>query len=664
MGKNSAIADIFRDELKRDALFVAVSLVALIVSALFEYVLDDALLFSVGDHDFMLSHAFAWVTIILCGVPILLDAATGLLFRHDIKADVLVAMALIACLIRWEFWAGGEVAWIMALGGLLEDYSAHRSNQGIDALVDSVPTSARAVRGGKEVEVQAKDVRVGETVRVLPGETVPLDGKVVSGRTAVDQASLTGESLPVEKGPGDEVLSGTVNQMGAFDMEVVRDYDASAYQKLVGMVRSADADRTRIVRLADRWATYLVAIVFFLAIGTWAACEFVFGVSDPVGRALTVMIVFCPCAFILATPTAVVAAIGNLSKRGILVRDGDAIEKMASVDRIAFDKTGTLTEGRPKVVSLTVDGVTEAEALSLAGAAEARSEHPLARAVVAECAARGASRDEPESFEVSVGGGVRASVGGRKVLAGSLRFVQGEGAEVSEMLVAAADRAAADGGTAIVVSADGRAVAVIGVSDTLRDHAADAVASIRENGAEPVLLTGDMRPAAEHVAAQVGISDIRAQCLPGDKMEAIEAMKGEGHHVCMIGDGINDAPALKTADVGIAMGATGSGMAVSAADMVLVGDDIAKMPHLQAVSSMMMHKIRTNIAFSMCWNAMAVALAMFGVVGPVVGAVIHNVGSVAVVVNSFLLLLYAGDAVSRNRSEREPPEAGPSPAAA
>lgn len=611
----SAIVGFLKDGLRRDALLVAVSAASLVLS------------FAMGSAG-MIDPEWAdpaWAAIVLCGVPILYDAVTGLVFRHDIKADVLVAMAIVASVAMSEFFAAGEVAFIMALGGLLEDWSADRSRQGIEDLVAMVPDTARVIRGGREETVPASSVGIGERVRVLPGETVPLDGRIAEGSTSIDQSSLTGEPMPVDKGAGDGVYSGTVNQLGAFDMEVTERSEDSSFQRLVRMVEAADAGRTRIVRTADRWATWLVALVAVITVVTYVAFR-------DLSRALTVMIVFCPCAFILATPTAVVAAIGNLAKHGILVRDGDSLESMAGVDRIAFDKTGTVTEGRPSVVSVASLGeMSRDDVLMYAASAESRSEHPLGKAISSRFEEDGGTVGEPQDFRVSVGGGVSAVVGGHDVKVGSARFLGSEGIPVPRT-------DCPPGSTVVLVAVDGTVRGAVTLSDRVRPDAADAVRRIRENGAECIMLTGDAEAAAEAVASSVGIREVRADCRPEDKVGAIRSLQEDGRRVCMVGDGINDAPSLKTADVGIAMGGAGSGIAVGAADMVLVGDDLSRMPHLQFLASSMMFKIRSNIAFSMCWNMMAVSLAVFGIVGPVAGAIVHNVGSVAVVVNSFLLL--------------------------
>ena len=602
MEERNAIVDFFTDDLRRTALFVALAGVSLVISFLFGKDLP-------ADP--------AWVAIILCGSPIVYEAVTGLLFRHDIKADVLVAIAIIASLLMQEWFAAGEVAFIMELGGLLEDISANRSRAGIERLISMVPATARVVSGDKEEVVPAEEVAEGAMIRLLPGETVPLDGIVVSGSSCVDQSSLTGESVPVDKTVDDEVYSGTVNQLGTLEYRVTKTAGDSSFQKLVDMVESTDAEKTRIVRIADKWATWLVALVFGIAALAYLA-------SWEVSRALTVMIVFCPCAFILATPTAVVAAIGNLSRHGILVRDGDAIEKSAAVDRVVFDKTGTLTEGKPEVISvIACDGFTEDDILRYAGTVERASEHPFAKAILARCGEMGL--EKPSDAEVTVGGGISATVGGKKVKVGNAAFA---GAEVT----------AEGSATAVYVSVDGVQAGCILISDRIREDSATAVRRISENGAECVMFTGDSENVAKDIASQAGIASYRASCKPEDKLQGIRDLQADGHTVCMVGDGINDAPSLRAADVGIAMGGTGSGITVGVADMVVVGDDIGRIPHLQFLAKKTVSRIKLNITFGMCWNAMAVCLAFFGIVGPVMGAIVHNVGSVAVVVSSFLLL--------------------------
>lgn len=612
----------FNDLFDRDE---AISLLRLMVSGV-----SLVVSFLVGDD---LPIDPAWVAIVLCGAPILWDAATGLVLRHDIKADVLVAIAIIASLALGEWFAAGEVALIMEIGGFLEDFSSGRARRGIEALSDMSPRTGRVVDHGGVSEVPVEEIGIGQTVRVLPGEAVPVDGRVVSGETSIDQSVITGESMPVDKAPGDEVFSGTVNQMGAFDMLVEKTSGESSFQRLVGMVESVDADKTRMVRIADRWATRLVALVLALALATYIA-------TGDVYRAVTVMIVFCPCAFILATPTAVVAAIGNLAKRGVLVRDGDALERMSQVDTVAFDKTGTVTEGRPKVV--WSDGSDRV--LSAAVSAESMSEHPFAKALVAYARSKDVEVSAPESFRMTVGRGVEASVDGESVSIGSLRMMEEAGIAIPEDVLLRSQGIHDEGGTVVFVSIDGGYAECFAFSDTIRGTSEETVSELRSMGVGSILLTGDNSRAASRIAAEAGIGDVKAECRPEDKMSEIDLLQSKGRRVCMVGDGVNDAPALKKAWVGIAMGATGSDMAAEASDIVLVKDGLDAIPHLAGISRRMMAKVRLNIGFSLCWNALAVAMSMAALLTPVTGALVHNIGSVFVVVNSALLLLYGGRA--------------------
>ncbi|MCK9323851.1 MAG: cation-translocating P-type ATPase [Candidatus Methanomethylophilaceae archaeon] len=618
----SAVIDLFKDELKRYTLFLIISAVSLITS------------FFYGDR--MIIDP-AWIAIILCGVPIFKDAIIGMVTKFDIKADVLVAMAIIASIALGEYFAAGEVAFIMAIGGLLEDYSAAKSNAGIEKLIKMIPSTGRVVRDGKECIVPSEDIRVGETIIILAGEVIPVDGKVSFGTTSIDQAVITGESIPVDKKVGDPVYSGTINQMGTFNMISTELSVDSSLQRMTEMVNSADADKTKIVRLADRWASYLVVIVAALALITYIF-------SGSVERAVTVMIVFCPCAFILATPTAIVAAIGNAAKHGILVRNGDGLEKMSQVDLVVFDKTGTLTTGKPAVSEIRsfVHDFTDDDIFSYIASAEMRSEHPLGKAVVSSYRRRFSREpDNPSYFEMKAGSGISAMVSGKKVLIGKRTFMSEEGIAVPDNIIEIMKESSNKGFIFIFVAIDLKAVGYVVLSDVVRDGIGDTIDDIRSCGAECMLLTGDNEYAASYVADKVNITEVKANCTPEDKMDVIFECQSEGSHVCMVGDGVNDAPALKRAWVGIAMGGTGSGIAVDAADMALVGDDISKIPFLQMLSKKMMSKISLNIVFSLCWNFFAVALAMLGTIGPVGGALIHNVGSVLVVVNSALLLIYS-----------------------
>ena len=573
----------------------------------------------------------AWVAILLCGVPILLEAVIGLVTAFDIKADVLVSLALIASVCIGQDFAAGEVAFIMQLGGLLEELTVARARAGIEKLVHLTPRTARVLRSGGEETVPAEQVRVGDRVRVLPGESVPVDGVIVAGQSSINQAVMTGESLPVDKAVGDTVSSGTVNQFGAFEMEATKVGEDSSIQRMIRLVQSADAGKARIVGLADRWATWIVVIALSAAALTWL-------ITGQIIRAVTILVVFCPCALVLATPTAIMAAIGNATKHGFLVREGDALERLAKAKIIAFDKTGTLTYGTPEVVAVV--SVSEAcgkdELYRLAASAEQLSEHPLGKAIVRCCRRDGGALAEVRDFRMIPGRGVRAQVEGKTVLAGSPELLREQGAPME--MPAAADTYLQQGCTVTYVAVDGEFAGFLALSDTLRQESAATITELSRLGVRPVLLTGDHENAARTIAGKLGLRELQANCLPEDKLTAIGAYQAQGLPVCMIGDGVNDAPALKRADVGIAMGGVGSDIAVDAADIALVDDEVKELPHLIALSHRMMTTIKLNMSFSMALNFVAIILAIIGTLNPVVGALVHNAGSVLVITNSAFLL--------------------------
>lgn len=581
----------------------------------------------------------AWAAIILCGIPIILEAVIGLVTAFDIKADVLVSLALVASICIGEDFAAGEVAFIMQLGTLLEELTVAKARAGIEKLVHLTPRTARVITGDEEKIVAAQQVQVGDLLRVLPGETVPVDGTITSGQTSVNQAVMTGESLPADKGVGDTVSSGTVNQFGIFEMTATKVGEDSSIQRMIRLVQSADAGKAKIVGLADQWATWIVITALTAAALTWL-------ISGEIIRAVTILVVFCPCALVLATPTAIMAAIGNATKHGFLVREGDALERLAKVSKITFDKTGTLTYGTPKVIAAeSISDYGKEELFSLTAAAEQFSEHPLGKAIV-KC--YGKKPQAAENFRMVPGEGVTARVNGKQIKAGNLKMIsKDKTVRLSGSLTSGADRYLNEGCTVIYVSVDGTLAGYLVLSDTVREESGAMLLALGKLGAEPILLTGDNQNAASAIAKQLHIEEVHANCLPEDKLKWIGSYQEKKETVCMIGDGINDAPALKMADVGIAMGGVGSDIAVDAADIALVDDEIKELPHLLALSKQMMTTIKRNITFSLSLNFIAIALAITGVLNPVVGALVHNAGSVLVIINSALLLNWNRQATLR-----------------
>lgn len=576
----------------------------------------------------------AWIAILLCGIPIILEAIIGLITSFDIKADVLVSLALIASVCIGEDFAAGEVAFIMQLGALLEDLTVAKARSGIEKLVRLTPQTARVVTDAGEKIIAANQVHTGDILRVLPGESVPVDGIITSGQTSINQAVMTGESLPVDKSTGDEVSSGTVNQFGSFEMKATKVGDDSSIQRMIRLVQSADAGKAKIVGIADRWATWIVVIALSAAVLTWI-------ISGQIIRAVTILVVFCPCALVLATPTAIMAAIGNAAKHGFLVREGDALERLAAVKKISFDKTGTLTYGIPQVTAVksVCTDYSDDDIFSIAASAEQFSEHPLGKAIV-RCY-RQSSSDKlarSEKFKMIPGRGVSVFIENKYILAGNKEMLLEHGVELPAYVLSEANNYLMQGSTVIYIASDKTILGYIVLSDTIRSESGEMINRLSALGIQPVLLTGDHENAANTIAKQLYISQVHANCLPEDKLKWIDDCQNKKEAVCMIGDGVNDAPALKKANVGIAMGGVGSDIAVDAADIALVNDEIKELPHLLALSKRMMITIKCNLTFSMGLNFLAIILAVTGILNPVVGALVHNAGSVLVIINSALLL--------------------------
>lgn len=612
--------NILKNKVKRDILFLIISGIALILS------FANVKLFNLD---------LAWISIIFCGIPIIKDAIIGLVTEFDIKADVLVSMALIASLIIGETFAAGEVAFIMQIGAFLEEFTVRKSRKGIEKLVHLTPTLARVIINNEEKTINAKDVKVNDILRVNPGETIPVDGIIIKGKTSVDNSVMSGESIPLDLSEGDSVCSGAVNQFGSFEMKATKVGEDSSIQRMVKLVQSADASKAKIVGIADKWATYIVVAAFISALLTWI-------ITGEIIRAVTILVVFCPCALVLATPTAIVAAIGNVSKNGILVKEGDALERLSSISKIAFDKTGTLTYGKPKVeevVSL-IDNIKNEELYEMIASCELYSEHPLGKAIVSSFKETYNKEIKiPEEFKMIPGRGVIAKVNNKKILAGNKHLLLDEKIKREDIRFIR-EKFRNQGKSIIYVAIDNKIGGYIILSDTLREESISMIESIKNLGISPVLLTGDNKYVASRVAKQVKIEEVKAECFPQDKLNLIDEYEKNNKMVCMVGDGINDAPALKKSFVGIAMGNVGSDIAVDAADIVLVRDDINNLPHLLKISKRMMKTIKVNLIFSMTLNFLAVILAMTDLLGPVVGALVHNVGSVIVIINSALLLKY------------------------
>ena len=577
----------------------------------------------------------AWATIIISGIPLLYLAVWRIIHNpgiSKISSALLICIAMFAAIIIGDLFAAGEVVFIMAIGALLEDATTNRAKKGLKKLISLAPTKGRRVKDGKEEMIPAEEIKQGDILRILPGETIPVDGKIISGETSVDQSIMTGESLPIDKGRGEEVFCGTMNCFGSIDISATKVGEDSSLQKLIRMVEDAENKQAPMQRIADKVASWLVPVALLIAI-------FSYVFSGNIVTAVTVLVVFCPCALVLATPTAIMAAIGQATKHGVIIKSGEALEKMGRVDTIAFDKTGTLTYGRLDVSDIICfhEEINEEILLLLAASAESRSEHPLGKAIVDYAKKRGVSLIESTDFKMTTGRGIFAEIKNHKMLCGNEKFLAENGILIDENIHSVLDKLRMQGKASILVAEQHNCIGVIALSDVLRPEAREMVSRLADMHTRTVLLTGDNKKTANYFAQQVGISEVRAELLPEEKVQNIEKLRKENHKVCMIGDGVNDAPALKMADVSVAMGSMGSDIAIDAADVALMSDDISKIPYLKRLSNATIQTIKVSITLSMCINFVAIVLSVLGVLTPTTGALVHNAGSCFVVLIAALL---------------------------
>lgn len=577
----------------------------------------------------------AWVTVVISGIPLLYLAIWRVIHNpgiSKISSALLICIAMSAAIAIGDLFAAGEVVFIMAIGALLEEATTNRAKKGLKNLISLAPAKGRRLTGGKSEMIPAEEIRQGDILRILPGETVPADGTIISGETSVDQSIMTGESLPVDKGMGEEVFCGTINLFGSIDISATKVGKNSSLQKLIRMVQDAENKQAPMQRIADKAASWLVPVALLIAVLAYVS-------TGNIVTAVTVLVVFCPCALVLATPTAIMAAIGQATKHGVIIKSGEALEKMGKTDIIAFDKTGTLTCGRLDVSDvISFDGAfSETELLSLAASAEAKSEHPLGKAIVAYAKAKEVPLTETASFRMTTGKGIFAEADNRRLLCGNEKFLTENGISIDNRIQSALARLRAQGKASVLVAESKKCIGVIALSDVLRPEAKDMVSRLSDMHTRTVLLTGDHQKTAEYFARQVSISEVRAELLPEEKMQSIEDLQAEGHKVCMIGDGVNDAPALKTADVSVAMGSMGSDIAIDAAEVALMSDDISKIPYLKRLSNATVRTIKASITLSMCINFAAIVLSLMEVLTPTTGALVHNAGSCFVVLIAALL---------------------------
>lgn len=546
-----------KDELKEIILMV-ISAISLITG----FIKPDLLFFDLS-----------WIAVILCGLPIIREAIESLIHEKDIKADLLVSIAIISSIIIGEVFAAGVIALIMTIGGFLEEYTVSKTQNGIKHLIDITPTTATIINSNvDEKEIAAQNIRINDIIKVLPGEIIPGDGVIIKGGSSINQAALTGESLPVDKTVGDEVYSGTINLYGSIIIKATRNGENSSVNKLIKLIESSKPENAKIVKAADRWATWIVVVAFICSIGTWI-------ITHEILRAVTILVVFCPCALVLATPTAIMAAIGNLSKKGILVKDGETLEELAKVNSIILDKTGTLTYGEPEVNQIIPydKKYTKNEIMHILASLENKSEHPLAKAIVKYYKIRkNPPLKEINDFEIISGKGVKGKIGNNEIVAGNKKLLNEnykkfEKTKVQHHLDA--------GATAIYLCMNNQLIGAVLLSDLLRNNAVDVILNLKSMNVTPVLMSGDNQNTTQTIASKVGIDNYKYNCLPEDKSNYIKELQLKNNKVAMIGDGLNDAPSLKQANVGISMGSIGSDISIEASNITLIHDNIQDLPH-------------------------------------------------------------------------------------
>lgn len=589
---------------------------------------------------FWIHTSFVLVAVALAGIPIIWNAIRGLLQRQ-MNVDELVAIAIVASIAYQEFLSAAFVAFMMQFGKLLEDFTAERARTALEDLGRLTPDKACVRRDGQEVLVSVSEIVPGDVVIARPGERIAVDGVVINGQASVNQAPITGESMPVYKSKGCEVYACTLNELGALEIRATKVGAGTIAAQMMKLVEEAEKNRAPIVRTADRFAKYFTPTILAIA-------ALVYGITREVMSSLAVLIVACPCALVLATPIAVIAGVANGARRGILIKGGARLEAAGRVTAVAIDKTGTITLGKPELIKIvTLDGISERKVLEAAAIAERLSEHPLGKAVVDKARQYGLNIPDVDEFKVFLGQGVVARRDRNIIVVGTERLLRDTGMELTVNLGLAVNNLEEEGLTPLLVASSGRVIGIIGVADNVREDMRQAICNLRDAGvSKVVMLTGDTPEIARRVAAAVGINDWQSRLLPQQKVECIKILQKEGYNVAMLGDGINDAPALAQADVGIAVGVNGADVTLDVADIVLMKDDALKAAEAISLSRKTLRTIKQNIGFAIVINLIGVAMASSGALNPIAAALFHNVGSVAVVVNSARLVGWKSNAAS------------------
>ena len=589
----------------------------------------------------------AFVGAIILALPLIITAVKDLI-HGKVYMNELVALAFLAALAGGDFQSAGIIAFFLLLTIIIESRTASGAQRSIEELIKLTPNTAHRLEGDAEVEVEAAQLRTGDIIRVRPGENFPVDATIVRGESTVNQASITGESMPVDKNPGDEVYAGTQNLTGLVDVRVVRVGEDTTLGKVKEMLLAAEGSRTPVVRIIDRYAGYYTPTVLMLAGVTWCF-------TADMDRVITLLVISCPCAVVLATPTAVVAAVAAAARLGILIKNVSHLELAARIGAFVFDKTGTLTDGLLSVVQLQpVEGVRQAELLQTAASAERFSNHPTAQAIMRLAEAASLKLDDAADFQEVHGKGVSAVIGGELCRIGRANWMASQGLAIPE-----GDSAAQEGVSVVYVARGERVLGWIGFRDKLRRESAEMIAELRSLGVRSVaMVTGDRASVAENVARQLTLDDYRSECLPETKVEYVETVK-RSTRVAVVGDGVNDAPALAAGDLGIAMGAIGSDIAINSASIALMTNDLRRIPMLIKLSRKSRLVINQNLIFGLLFVFGGMILSIFGWMTPIVAAMLHTASTLVIIFNS-ARLVRTGEELTysenyRGRAETEAP---------
>src|SRR5437660_4983449 len=572
----------------------------------------------------------AMIGAIVLGIPIVIVAVKDLLVPR-LSINELVAIAVLAEFASGDYKTAGVVAFFMLMGEIIETRTAEGARASIESLIKLTPTKARRMTKDGEEEVAAKDLAVGDVIRIRPGDNVAADGVILTGQGSFNQATITGESLPADKKPGDEVFAGTQNLTGVLEIKVTRAGQDTTLGRVRELILAAEKTKLPIMKIVDQYMGFYTPLVLVIAALVWAF-------TRRLDNVISVIIFSCPCAFILATPTAMVAALSAAARLGILIKNVADIELAAKINAFIFDKTGTLTTGDLAVSRLTpLDGVTPAELLRLAASAEKYSNHPTAKALAQLAGEAGVPLAEPKDFAESAGRGVKANIEGGEVLVGRAQWLRDNG--IGEDFVKSVDLNETEGWSLIFVARNGQCIGWVGLQDQTRAEAREALAGLKDSGVRRIaMISGDRQPVVSRVAREIGCEEAKGECLPQNKVEFVRSVTAKGYKVAVVGDGVNDAPALAAGDIGIAMGAAGSEVAIHSATIALMNNDLRRLPFLVKLSHSTRTVINQNFLFGVVFIICGMTFSALGQVGPIVAAIMHNIGSLIVIFNSARLV--------------------------